>query len=103
MLLLVDEAEEHVLQVEADEIVLDDGEITVGGEAGHGTLDGRGLVGLDADDVAMDVAVTADRLDRDRARDGREVDGDVLRSAEGDRQAVPGEALEELAGGRRPD
>ena len=51
-LLGVDESHEDVLQALADETVVDDGEIVVGGKAGHAPLHGRAVGRVDAELVA---------------------------------------------------
>src|SRR6478735_12607376 len=63
MLLRVDEAEEDVLQVEADEAVLGQGQVVVGGEAGHLALNAADILGPDPDVVRALLAIAVPRRD----------------------------------------
>jgi hypothetical protein len=82
-LLEVDEAEEHVLEPEPDDVVLGDGQVAVGGEPRDRCLDGRGRARLDADEVGSKVAGALAGLDRDDPGDGRYGDrGGVIGTAD---------------------
>src|SRR3954454_340057 len=103
-LLGVDEAEEHVLEAEANEAVLGQGQVVFEGEAGDLALDGEAGVRLDAQEVGAVVAVARVGLDADHAGQPGEGDAGVVgRADEADPDQIAGEAFEELARRRRTD